>query len=140
MRLPTMAPSQIKKLRTSLLYRSITRWSLLIQTSQEALKEPENPGPQTPCPPLLLPHILLSRHNLNYQWPPKLLQGCSQKALPNKILLSSFPNHLMNPNEDSEDLYLLELIDSEPQMKPESKPPSLMLFTDVSTATVEEDP
>ena len=134
-----MAPSQMKKPKTSSLYRSVNHWSLLIKTSQKAPKELENPGPQMLCPPLLLPHILLSRHNLNYQWPLKLLQGHSWRAPPNKISLSSFPNHLTNL-EDLEDLFFLEPINLEPQKKPESKPPLLMLFADVSDTAAEEDP
>ena len=58
------------------LYRSITQWSKLIKDNQEAPKDLENLGPQIECPPStppqppsLLPHILLSRHNRDYQWP-----------------------------------------------------------------------
>ena len=141
MKLPTTAPSQTKSLKTSSLYRSVNCWSLLIKTSQEALKEPESPGPQMSHPPSLLPYILLSQHSPDYQWPLKLLQGHSQRALPNKISLSSFPNHLTNP-EDLIDPYLLEPVDSEPQtpMKLESGPPSSMLFTDASNTLKEGDP
>src|SRR6266851_83706 len=130
MKLPTTALPQKKSPKTSSLYRSITRWSLLIQTSQEALKEPENPGPQTECPLSLLLHILLSRSNPSYRWPPKLLQELSQRPPPNQILLSSFPNHLRNLQEEHEDLenpFLLEPINSTLK-RHESELPSLMLF------------
>ncbi len=106
-----MAPSQMKKPKTSSLYRSVNCWSSLIKTSQEAPKEPENHGDQSKHPPSLLPHILLSRHNQDYQWLLKLLQECS-RAPSNKIALSSFLNHLMNL-EDLLDPYLLELINLE---------------------------
>src|SRR5712671_1257286 len=131
MNYPKMTPPPTKELKTSLLYRSVTCWSSLINTSQEAPKEPENPGPQTSCPLSLLPHILLSQHNPSYQWPPKLLQGLSQRALPNTILLSHFPNLLRNPEEELEDPFLLDLIDL---TKLESEPPSLMLFRGTSNA------
>src|SRR6266851_8907376 len=130
MKLLTTAPPQRKSPKTSTLYRSVTRWSSLIQTSQEAPREPENPGPQTACPLSLLLHILLSRANPSYQWPPKLLQGLLQRPPPNQISLSSFPNHLRNLQEKQEDLenhFLLDQIDSIPT-KPGSELPSLMLF------------
>src|SRR5712671_6122470 len=146
MKLLTMAPPQKKSPKTSSLYRSVTHWLSLIQTSQEAPREPENPGPQTTCPLSLLPHILLSRNNPSYRWLPKLLQGVLQRPPPNQISLSSFPNHLRNLQEEQEDLenpFLLEQIDSIPT-KPESGLPSLMLFKDASTpkkeAEEEEDP
>ncbi len=129
-----MAPPQKKSLKTSSLYKSVTRWSLLIQTSQEAPKEPENPGPQNEHPLSLLPHILLSRHNPSYRWPLKLLQGVLQRPPPNQISLSSFPNHLRNPREEQEDLedpFLSDQI-SLTLMKPESELASSMLFEDVS--------
>ena len=136
MNYPKMTPPPTKELKTSLLYRSVTCWSSLINTSQEAPKEPENPGPQTSCPLSLLPHILLSQHNPSYQWPPKLLQGLSQRALPNTILLSHFPNLLRNPEEELEDPFLLDLIDL---TKLKSEPPSLMLFRGTSNAKENEE-
>src|SRR6266851_5654672 len=123
------------KLPTSSLYRSVTRWSSLIQNSQEAQPKPENPGPQNEPQRSLLPHILLSRNNPSYQWPPRLLQELLQRPPPNQISLSSFPNHLRNLQEEQEDLenpFLLDQIDST-LMKPGSEPPSLMLFADVSS-------
>ncbi len=136
-----MAPLQKKSPRTSSLYKSVTCWSSLIQTSQEAPKEPENPGPQTACPLSLLPHILLSRYNPSYQWPPKLSQGLLQRPPPNQISLSSFPNHLRNPQEEQEDLedpFLCDLLDLTPQ-KHKSTPPSSMLFGAASGALEEKD-
>ena len=61
--------------------------------------------------------------------------------LPNKISLSSFPNHLTNP-EDLVGLYLLELINLEPQeqKKLKSEPHLSMLFADISATTEEENP
>ncbi len=130
----------MKKPKTSSLYRSVNCWSSLIKTSQEAPKEPENHGDQSKHPPSLLPHILLSRHNQDYQWLLKLLQECS-RAPSNKIALSSFLNHLMNL-EDLLDPYLLELINLEPQEKVRSKsvPPLSMLFKGDSDASAEGDP
>ncbi len=57
------------------------------------------------------------------------------------ILLSRFPNLLKNLEEDLEDLFLLDLIDST-LMRLESEPPSSMLFGDTSNAKgeKEEDP
>src|SRR6266851_160680 len=143
MRLPTMAPPQRKKsLQTSLLYRSVTHWSSLIKTSQEAPKELENPGAQSECPSSLLPHILLSRSNPSYRWPPKLLQELLRRPLPNQISLSSFPNHLRNPQEEQEDLedpFLSELISST-MKKHESEQHSSMLFggaSDLKEETLE---
>src|SRR5216683_7748447 len=130
-----MAPPQRKKNPpTSLLYRSITHWSLLIQNSQEAPKELESPGPQSECPLSILPHILLSRNNPSYRWPPKLLQELLRRPPPNQISLSSFPNHLRNPREEQEDLedpFLLEPIGSTPK-KRKSEQPSSMLFGGIS--------
>jgi hypothetical protein len=92
----------------------------LIKDNQEALKEPENCGPQTehlpstpPQLPSLLPHILLSRHNRDYRWPQKLSQGCLQKAPCNTRLLKNWPNHLKDPDKEL-DLFLLELTDLDP--------------------------
>jgi hypothetical protein len=104
-----------RELKSSSLYRSITRWSQLIRDNQEAQKEPENHGPQTERPPSplqppsLLPHILLSRHNRNYRWPQKLLREPSQRAPCNMRSLMNWPNHLMDL-EEMEDPFLLELI------------------------------
>jgi len=106
----------------------------LIQTNQEAPAEPENPGGQIECPLSVLPHILLSRSNPNYRWPLKLLQGHLRRPPPNQISLSSFPNHLTNPQEEQEDLenpFLLDPIDSTPK-RHESEPPSSMLFEGAS--------
>src|SRR5216683_5082866 len=147
MRLPITAPPQKKKSpQTSSLYKSVTRWSSLIKTSQEAPKEPEKLGDQNEHPLSLLPHILLSRSNPGYRWPPKLLQELLQRPPPNQISLSSFPNHLRNLWEEQEDLenpFLLDQIDSIPT-KPGSELPSLMLFEDASgpkkEAAEEEDP
>jgi len=118
----------------------------LIKNNQEAPKELENPGAQNKCPVSLLPHILLSRNNPSYRWPPKLLQELLQRPPPNQISLSSFPNHLRNlrkEQEDLEDPFLLDPIDSM-MKKHESGPPSLMLFEGVSNtkeeAWEEEDP
>src|SRR5216683_3850896 len=116
MKLPITAPPRMKKNPpTSSLYRSVNHWSSLIQNSQEARPEPENPGPQNEPQPSLLPHILLTRNNPGYRWPPKLLQELLWRPPPNQILLSSFPNHLKNPREEQEDLedpFLSELISS----------------------------
>src|SRR5216683_5602709 len=134
MKLLTMAPPQKKSPKTSSLYRSVTHWSSLIQTSQKAPKEPENPGPQTTRPLSLLPHILLSRHNPSYRWPPRLLQGALQRPPPNQISLSSFPNHLRNLQEEQEDLedpFLSEPISSTPKNR-ELEQPSSMLFEGIS--------
>src|SRR6267154_1912653 len=135
MRLPITAPPQKKKSpQTSSLYKSVTRWSSLIKTSQEAPKEPEKLGDQNEHPLSLLPHILLSRSNPGYRWPPKLLQELLRRPPPNQISLSSFPNHLKNPQEEQEDLedpFLSELISSTTK-KHESEPHSSMLFGGVS--------
>src|SRR6266851_1169755 len=125
-----MATPQKTKPPTSLLYRSVTRWSSLIQNSQETRPEPENPGPQNEPQPSLLPHILLSRNNPSYRWPPKLLQELLRRPPPNQISLSSFPNHLRNPQEEQEDLedpFLLEPIGST-TTKQESEQHLSMLF------------
>src|SRR6266851_7484814 len=134
------------KLPTSSLYRSITHWSSLIQNSQEAQPEPKNPGPQNEPRPSLLPHILLSRSNPSYRWPPKLLQELLRRPPPNQISLSSFPNHLKNPREEQEDLedpFLSELIGST-TTKQGSEQPSSMLFggtSDLKEETLEgQDP
>src|SRR6267154_6897157 len=138
-----MATPQKPSPPTSSLYRSVTRWSSLIQNSQEAQKELENPGPQNEPQSSLLPHILLSRNNPSYRWPPKLLQELLWRPPPNQISLSSFPNHLRNPQEEQEDLedpFLLELISST-TTKQESEPPSPMLFegaSDLKGETLEE--
>src|SRR6267154_4565671 len=113
-----MAPPQTKSPPTSSLYRSVTRWSSLIQNSQEAPKEPENPGVQNEPQLSLLPHILLSRNNPSYKWPPTLLQELLRRPPPNQISLSSFPNHLRNLQEEQEDLedpFLLEPAVSTPK-------------------------
>src|SRR5216683_5612783 len=145
MRLPITAPPQKKKSpQTSSLYKSVTRWSSLIRNSQEAPKEPENPGDQNERPLSLLPHILLSRSNPSYRWPLRLLQELLQRPPPNQISLSSFPNHLRNPREEQEDLedpFLSELTDSTLK-RHESGPPSSMLFegaSDVKEETPEEE-
>jgi hypothetical protein len=113
----TMSQQKTKKtreLKGSSLYRSVTCWLRLIKDNQEAQKEPENLRPQTECPPSplqppsLLPHILLSRHNRDYQWPQKLLCNPSQRAPCNTRLLVNWPNHLMDP-EEMEDPSLSEL-------------------------------
>src|SRR5216684_2121978 len=126
-----MAPLQKKKSpQTSSLYRSVTRWSSLIRNNQEAPKEPENPGAQNEPQSSLLPHILLSRNNPSYKWPPKLLQELLRRPPPNQISLSSFPNHLTNPREEQEDLedpFLWEPTSST-TTKQESEQPSSMLF------------
>src|SRR6266851_6308815 len=138
-----MATPQKTKPPTSLLYRSVTRWSSLIQNSQETRPEPENPGPQNEPQPSLLPHILLSRNNPSYRWPPKLLQELLRRPPPNQISLSSFPNHLKNPQEEQEDLedpFLSELISSTTK-KHESEQHSSMLFggaSDLKEETLEE--
>jgi len=114
----------------------------LIQTNQEAPAEPENCGDQTECPLSILPHILLSRHNPSYRWPPKLLQELLCKPPPNQISLSSFPNHLRNPQEEQEDLenpFLLDPIGSTSR-KHKSEPPSSMLFKGASDVKEEEAP
>src|SRR6266851_7100532 len=119
---------------TSSLYRSVTRWSSLIQNSQEAQPKPENPGPQNEPQSSLLPHILLSRNNPGYRWPPKLLQELLWRPPPNQISLSSFPNHLRNLREEQEDLedpFLSEPAGSMPR-KQESEQHSSMLFGGVS--------
>ena len=92
----------------------------MIKDSQEARKEPENLGvpiehpPLTPPqPPSLLPHILLSRHNHDYQWPQKLSQGRSQRAPRNTRSLRNWPNHLKDPDEEL-DPFVLELTDLDP--------------------------
>src|SRR6267154_5292488 len=134
-----MATPQKPSPPTSSLYRSVTRWSSLIQNSQEARPEPESPGPQNEPQPSLLPNILLSRNNPSYRWPPKLLQELLRRPPPNQISLSSFPNHLRNLREGQEDLedpFLLDPIDSTPK-KHESEPPSLMLFEGASDAKEE---
>src|SRR5216683_5347758 len=135
MRLPITAPPQKKKSpQTSSLYKSVTRWSSLIKTSQEAPKEPEKLGDQNEHPLSLLPHILLSRSNPGYRWPPKLLQELLQRPPPNQISLSSFPNHLRNlweEQEDLEDPFLSEPISSTPKNR-ELEQPSSMLFEGIS--------
>src|SRR6266851_7177726 len=144
MKLPITAPPRMKKNPpTSSLYRSVNRWSSLIQNSQEARPEPENPGPQNEPQRSLLPHILLSRNNPSYRWPPKLLQELLRRPPPNQISLSSFPNHLKNPREEQEDLedpFLSEAIGLT-TTKQELEQPSSMLFRGVSapkTGTLEE--
>src|SRR6266851_1028571 len=147
MRLPITAPPQKKKSpQTSSLYKSVTRWSSLIKTSQEAPKEPEKLGDQNEHPLSLLPHILLSRSNPGYRWPPKLLQELLRRPPPNQISLSSFPNHLKNlweEQEDLEDPFLSDLLTLTTK-KHESEPPSSMVFGGTSRtkdkALEEEDP
>jgi hypothetical protein len=99
------------------LYRSVTWWSKLIKDNQEAPKEPKNLGPQTGRPPLtlssLLPYILLSRYNRNYQWPQKLSQGHLQRASCNTRSLKNWPNHLKDLDKEL-DLFLLELNNLDP--------------------------
>jgi hypothetical protein len=91
----------------------------LIKDNQEAQKEPENLGPQTerppspPRPPSLLPHILLSRHNHDYQWPQKLLREPLQRVPKNTRSLANWPNLLLDP-EEMEDPFLSELTDLAP--------------------------
>jgi hypothetical protein len=116
---------------SSSLYRSVTQWSCLIRETWEAQKESEKHGPQTARPPSLLPHILLSRHNRDYRWPPKLLQGPSW-ARPNTRLLEN-PYILKDPDEDL-DPFLLELTDLDPpnQAKGKSAPALSMLFKGAS--------
>src|SRR5216683_4907339 len=138
-----MATPQKTKPPTSSLYRSVTRWSSLIQNSQEAQPKPENPGPQNEPQSSLLPHILLSRNNPGYRWPPKLLQELLWRPPPNQISLSSFPNHLKNPWEEQEDLEDPSLLDpiSSTTTKQESEQPSSMLFggaSDPKEETLEE--
>src|SRR6266853_6854315 len=138
-----MATPQKTKLPTSSLYRSVTHWSSQIQNDQETRPQPENPGPQNEPQRSLLPHILLSRNNPSYRWPPKLLQELLRRPPPNQISLSSFPNHLKNPREEQEDLedpFLSEAI-SLTTMKQESERPSSMLFkgvSDLKEETLEE--
>src|SRR5216683_1455551 len=135
MKLPITAPPRMKKNPpTSSLHKSVTRWSSLIQNSQQTRPEPENPGHQNEPRPSLLPHILLTRNNPSYRWPPKLLQELLRRPPPNQISLSSFPNHLKNPREEQEDLedpFLSELIGST-TTKQGSEQPSSMLFGGVS--------
>src|SRR6266853_266991 len=129
-----MATPQKTKLPTSSLYRSVTHWSSQIQNDQETRPQPENPGPQNEPQRSLLPHILLSRSNPSYRWPPKLLQELLRRPPPNQISLSSFPNHPKNPREEEEDLedpFLSELIGLT-TTKQGSEQPSSMLFGDVS--------
>jgi hypothetical protein len=111
----------------------------LIKDSQEAQKEQEKCGPPTAHPPSLLPHILFSRYNWDYKWPPKLLQGPSQ-AKPNTKTLEN-PYLLKDPDEDL-DPFLLDLTDLEPLAlaKTESAPALSTLFGDASSTTTEEDP
>src|SRR5216683_7457429 len=126
-----MATPQKTRPPTSSLYRSVTRWSSQIQKTRP---ESENPGPQNKPQRSLLPHILLSRSNPSYRWPPKLLQELLRRPPPNQISLSSFPNHLKNPQEEQEDLedpFLSELISST-VTKQGSEQPSSMLFEGVS--------
>jgi hypothetical protein len=122
-----MTPPQKLEATNKSLYRSITQWSHLIRETWKAQREPERCGPQTPHPPSLLPHILLSRHNRDYQWPPKLLQGRS-RARPNTRVLEN-PYLLKDPDEDL-DPFLSELTGLDPpnQTKGRSMPASSMLF------------
>jgi hypothetical protein len=94
---------------------------------------------QTAHQPSLLPHILLSRHNQDYKWPLKLLQGPSwvkpnTRPLENPYLLKDLDEDL-NP-------FLLELMDLEAltPVKIESKQASSTLFEDASNNITEEDP
>ncbi len=64
------------------------------------------------------------------------MQGLSQRAWPNTIPCSCFPNLLRNPEEETEDPFLLDLIDLIP-MKLKSEPPSSMLFKGISN--IKED-
>src|SRR5216683_5346253 len=147
MKLPITAPPRMKKNPpTSSLYRSVNHWSSLIQNSQEARPEPENPGPQNKPQRSLLPHILLSRNNPSYRWPPKLLRELLRRPPPNQISLSSFPNHLRNLQEEQEDLedpFLSEPTGSASK-KRESEQRSSMLFggaSDLKEETLEgQDP
>jgi hypothetical protein len=103
----------------------------------EAQKEQEKCGPQTAPQPSLLPHVLLSRHNCDYWWPPKLLQG-PLWAKPNMRVLEN-PYLLKDPNEDL-DPFLLELTKWDPsnQMKDKFVPALSMLFKGASR--MEKDP
>jgi len=127
--------------KSSSLYRSITCWSQLIRDNQEAQKEPENRGPQTehpplpPQPPSLLLHILLSRHNHDYQWPQKLLHEHSQRAPHNTRLLTNWPNHLMDPDEM--DPFLLELTGLAPVNPQKGK--SVLLSSTPSEGASDQD-
>ena len=116
------------------LYKSITQWSRLIREIREAQKEQEKRGPQTACQPSLLPHILLSRNNRDYRWPPKLLQG-PLRAKPNMRILEN-PYLLKDPDEDL-DPFLSELTGWDPPdpQKNRSMPASSMLFEGASRAT-----
>jgi hypothetical protein len=92
------------------LYKSINQWLSLIRANQEAQKNSKNVHcrDQTKPQPSLLPHILLSRNNPGYKWPPKLLQKLS-KPPPNTIPLRNFPNLLIDLKE-TKTPFLLELI------------------------------
>ena len=124
---------------TTSLYKSVTQWSQLIRDNQKAWKEQEKCGPPIAHPPSLLPHILLSRHNRDYKWPPKLLQGPS-RARPNTRPLEN-PYLLKDPDEDT-DPFLLDLTDLEPLtlVKIESVQASSTLFEGASNKTTDEAP
>ena len=128
-------PPQKQEETSSSLYKFITQWSCLIRETWEAQKGQEKCGPQTAPQPSLLPHILLSRHNRDYQWPPKLLQGPLQ-AKPNMRVLEN-PYLLKDPNEDL-DPFLPELTEWDSQMKDKSAPALSMLFKGASRTG--EDP
>jgi hypothetical protein len=89
---------------------------------------------QTAYPLSLLPHILLSRHNHDYKWPQKLLQG-PLRVRPNMRILEN-PYLLKDPNKDL-DPFLSELTEWDPPnpMKDKSVPALLMLFKGTSKAT-----
>ena len=124
---------------TNSLYKSVTQWSQLIKDNWEAQKEQEKRGPPTAHPPSLLPHILLSRHNRDYKWPPKLLQGPSQ-AKPNTRLLEN--PYLLNDLDEDWDPFLSDLTDLEPLalVKTGSTQALSMLFEGDSNKITEEDP
>jgi hypothetical protein len=131
--------------KSSLLYRSITRWSSSIRNSQEAQRETESHGVQTVRLPSLLPHILLCRNNRDYKLPQQLelSQGPLTRAPKNTRPLENYPNLLRDPDE-LEDLFLSVLTDLEDHTptKEESTPPSSMLFRSTPNeeeAEVEED-
>ena len=132
-------PPQKQEQTINSLYKSVTQWSQLIKDNWEAQKEQEKHRLQTACPLSLLPHILLSRHNCNYKWPQKLLQGPSQ-AKPNTRPLEN-PYLLKDPDEDL-DPFLLELNDLEPlaPVRIESAQALSTLFGDTSNNPIEGDP
>jgi hypothetical protein len=136
-----MMQPQKEALKSSSLYRSVTHWSSLIKTSQEAQREPENRGVQTVRPPSLLPHILLCRNNPNYKWPQqlKLSQEPLTRAPRNMRPLENYPNLLRDPDEP-EDPFLSVLTDLEDHTptNEESVPPSLMLFKSIPNMEGEE--